>query len=85
MVTPLLGDSRFFGEHHGNLVSDRVHAPAGNALQPGLICKQFDLRLAHRTNQDVQSVFRNFQRFPSRIRPPSVVQTGTLPKARDFR
>jgi hypothetical protein len=85
MVTPLLGDSRFFGEHHGNLVPDRVHASAGNALKSGLICKQLDLRLAHGTYQDVQSVFRNFQRLPSGIRPPSVLQTGTLPKARDFR
>ncbi len=58
-----LRDGGFFGEHYGNLVPNRVNAPARNAFQARFVCKQFHAGLAHRANQEVESVFWNDQYF----------------------
>ena len=54
-------DGGFFGQHHRNLVANRIDAPAGDAFQPGLIGQEFYRCLTHRTNKNVESVFGNSQ------------------------
>src|SRR5207253_7956598 len=61
LVPGFLNDSGLFGEHHGNIVANRVNAPARNAFQSGLVRKEFHPRFAQRANQDVESKFWNTQ------------------------
>src|SRR5207248_11310778 len=63
LVPGFLNDSGLFGEHHGNIVANRVNAPARNAFQSGLVRKEFHPRFAQRANQDVESKFWNTQEF----------------------
>src|SRR5262249_14536156 len=42
-VPQLFGDRSFLGEYHRNFVMNGIHAAAGDALQPGLVCKKFHL------------------------------------------
>jgi len=61
LVPVFLRDAGLFRQHHGNVVTNRVDAPARNAFQSGLIRKEFHLRFAHWANQDVESKFWNTQ------------------------
>src|SRR5215469_1667385 len=61
LVPVFLRYAGLFRQHHGNVVTNRVDAPARSAFQSGLIRKEFHLRFAHRANQDVESKFWNTQ------------------------
>jgi hypothetical protein len=57
--TRLLFDLRFFDEHHGDVISNRVNTFALRALQAGLVMNQLDGGLAQRADEDVQEVLAN--------------------------
>src|SRR5207302_858855 len=64
-----LRDRGFFGKHHGNLVANRINAPAGNAFQSGLIGKELHLGFTHRANEDIERVLGDVQAVLPQDRP----------------
>ena len=49
----------FFGQHHGNVITHRVHPAASLTLQPGIVWQQVDRFDANRTAQNLEQFFGN--------------------------
>src|SRR5580692_7188831 len=61
LVTSLLRlfDLCLFRQHHRNVIPHGIHSSARFALQPRMVRGKLDGRLADRTNQNLQQLFRN--------------------------
>ena len=49
-------DLRLLGKHHGNIVANRIDAPARFALQTAFVRLQMDARFAHRATQNIEQL-----------------------------
>jgi hypothetical protein len=62
------GDFRFFEEHHGNIVADRVNALADVALEAGAIGEKADGFFADDTDEDVEQLLSNRHKTVSGVK-----------------
>src|SRR5918912_688499 len=51
--------NRFVNQHHRNIVTNRIDAPALDALQTAAVILQFDLAPASRAGQNLQQILTN--------------------------
>src|SRR5215469_7333308 len=56
-------DPRFVHKHHGDVVTNRIHAAALGALEPLLVRSQFNWCLVQRTNEDIEQLLGNSHSF----------------------
>src|SRR5205814_8322374 len=52
-------DLRLLGKHHGNIVANRINAPARFALQTTFVRLQVDERFTHRATQNIEQLLCN--------------------------
>src|SRR6476646_3955686 len=52
-------DLRLLGKHHGNIVTNRIDAPARFALQTAFVRLQMDARFAYRATQNIEQLLWN--------------------------
>jgi len=58
-LSSILRKNRFLGEHHRDVVADRINALAGVALQPTAVRYQVDRTFADWAHKDSQQFFGN--------------------------
>jgi hypothetical protein len=59
LLSSFRGKRRFLGEHHRNVIPDRINPFADVALQSGIIGQQLNGLLANRTDEDGQKFLGN--------------------------
>src|ERR1700739_782761 len=59
LSTRLFFDASFVDQHHGNVVANRVHSLALNALEAVLVLLQLDRRFAQRADENLQQILAN--------------------------